>query len=571
MIFTLLTLSYYSDKCSKYLKWIFVPFLNIFILYSVSGQEIKTNGTRNSSVSSVECVDSEFGFLVEGKFYKNKDKVFACKGVNLDVLLVQATTLTPVTNPPINATNIIFSGNVTDIAPGDAFAQVIPENFNNSGKATVKVTFYSGGSDNSLELSFFLIKEKNVSVHETDSHTLAAYGFDENEFPNYPNSTSGLPSKFLPAQENDKVKLTSNLSGVSKTKVFNTISLSDLTPDHLLYGISGDELELTHIHSETQNSFTVKACAPDISLMEVDIYPSKTMTVEIYTLCESDDDVINYCNTNPSLLPDCSTPISSATHECILPGADLTLDRYLDHAFWREQNNDPTKPSDVLDFSPAAYHELKILPSYNPATNRYFCNKRPQPSNVAPCPDLLTPAELSTIQSDLNTIYNQAGIQVTVIDKGYKNFNFDNKFSDDNGIDISEQNYLHWAFVNYQGIYPLNMMKSANTIIWRVNNIIYSGTGIAYGRATPNIRNSLLINVTTGAGTFRTISHELGHAKYGLAHPDEDWVTDGLKGPVNNDQYNLMNSGPLYQNYTVESISDFRIRRYQWNKIQLNH
>ncbi len=283
------------------------------------------------------------------------------------------------------------------------------------------------------------------------------------------------------------------------------------------------------------------------------------------------DDVINYCIDKPWLMLDCNTPITSNTHECILPGEDGTLDRFLDHTFWKQKDNDPNKPSDILDFSPTAYHELKIRPSYNAVTGEYFCNKRPQPNNIAPCPSLLTPAELSALQSDMNTIYNQAGITVEVVDKGYKNFNFDNRNPDDNGIDISEQNYLHWAFVNYQGVYPSNMMKSTNTIIWRVNSIIYSGTGIANGRSTPDLRNSLLINVTEGAGTFRTISHEIGHAKYGLAHPDEDWVQDGLNGSVNNDKYNIMNSGPLYQIYPVQSISDFRIRRYQWNKIQLNH
>lgn len=295
------------------------------------------------------------------------------------------------------------------------------------------------------------------------------------------------------------------------------------------------------------------------------------MIVEIYTLCESDDDVINYCSTNPHLMPDCTTPIASATHECILPGADLTLDRYLDHAFWRQRDNDLSKPSDILDYTNQRLHELKIRPSYDNATGRYFCNKRPQPNNIAPCPDLLTPVELSTLQSDLNTIYNQAGITVEVADKGHKNFNFDLSTTEDNSLSYQEQLRLHWAFIGYQGPFDNNMQKSENTIIWRINDIPSSEGSAINGRATGFGTNSVAINIGNGTPTFRTLSHEIGHAKYDLRHPDEDWMKDELKGPVNNDQHNMMNSGPIFQAHPVGSISDFRIRRYQWEKVQLNH
>ena len=104
------------------------------------------------------------------------------------------------------------------------------------------------------------------------------------------------------------------------------------------------------------------------------------------------------------------------------------------------------------------------------------------------------------------------------------------------------------------------MQKSDNTIIWRVNDIPSSGGSVINGRATLFGINSAVINVTNGAPTFRTISHEIGHARYDLRHPDEDWIKDGLNGSVNNDIYNIMNSGPLYQTNPLESISDFRIR-----------
>lgn len=116
------------------------------------------------------------------------------------------------------------------------------------------------------------------------------------------------------------------------------------------------------------------------------------------------------------------------------------------------------------------------------------------------------------------------------------------------------------------------MQKSDNTIIWRVNDIPLSGGSVINGRATLFGKNSAAINVTNGSPTFRTIPHEIGHARYDLHHPDDDWSNEeDMTGAVNNDRYNIMNSGPLFQTLPVGSISDFRIRRYQWKKIQKNN
>ncbi|MBK8080259.1 MAG: hypothetical protein IPK25_08250 [Saprospiraceae bacterium] len=55
-------------------------------------------------------------------------------------------------------------------------------------------------------------------------------------------------------------------------------------------------------------------------------------------------------------------------------------------------------------------------------------------------------------------------------------------------------------------------------------------------------------------------------------HPDDDWDNEqDMLGNVNNDQYNLMNSGPIFNLIPVTNNSEFKIRRYQWNKIQKNN
>ncbi|MFZ1705880.1 MAG: hypothetical protein WAT79_16160 [Saprospiraceae bacterium] len=466
----------------------------------------------------------------------------------------------------------MFSGNVTDNSPGDAFIQVTTLIYSKSGKAMTKVFFHTQGSDYSMNHNILIIKEKNVSIHKQTSHSVALQGFDENDFDNYPLSGSGLPSKFLLAQGTDKVKLNLNLKGSSsKTKVLNAVTFSDLTPDHLSYFKSGDELELTHVNTETNNTFTIKACTPDINLLDVDIYPQKTMMVEIYTLCESDDDEINYCLSQPWKMLGCSTNITSSLHECIKPGADLTLDRFLDLEFWEANRYDPSKPHDELIYTSPYYHELKIRPRYNSVTNEYICNSLPQANGIA-CPDLMTPAELDALRSDLNIIYNQAGISVIVEDMGYRNINFDLKNPDDERISSLEQNYLHWQFVGYHGDFPEDMLKPNETIIWRVNSILYSGSGTALGRTTDFGLNSATINTSTSLPSFRTIPHEIGHAKYDLHHPDDDWNNElDMLEKVDTDKYNLMNSGPLFGLIPASNNSEFRIRRYQWKKIQTNN
>lgn len=57
-----------------------------------------------------------------------------------------------------------------------------------------------------------------------------------------------------------------------------------------------------------------------------------------------------------------------------------------------------------------------------------------------------------------------------------------------------------------------------------------------------------------------------------FSHPDDDWSNEeDMTGAVNDDRYNIMNSGPLFQVLPLESKTEFYIRRYQWNKIQMNH
>ncbi len=540
------------------------------------------------SLSNVECISPDFEFKINGKFYQDDGKYYVCSGKDVTIEVVDAISQNPINLAPTNATNIEFRGQVTDINHTDAIGTIMQSDFVNN-KAEFKVEFMKMSTKVTLSFKVFIILTTHVEIDES-THQLALIGYDENKEPNYPYYDRGFPFKLITTNKSDKVKLkVKRIPSVYHTNLAENIEYSDLTPNHINYSILGLELQLEHNFVETENSFLVKACA-NIDLMNVDIKPDKKLTVEIYTLCESDDDKPNYCHDkndngisfensadfDGSLMPDCVTPINSPTHNCIDVGPDLSLDRYLDRSFWEQKINDFTKPSDIFEFNIMHPNLTKISPSYITPISLssalgYFCNSRPLPTNVAVCPEDLSTAEIQNIQNDLNSIYNQAGIKVVVVNKGKVYFNFDLRGDDDNAIDITEQNHCHHIFNPTSP--PGTPIATLNTLIWRLNDIKDNDpSSHINGRATFFGVNTVTINVSNGTPNFRTIPHEIGHAKYKLNHPDGDgYIIDNLHGKVDTDKYNIMNSGPLYQLLPISSMSDFRLRRYQWTLIQENH
>ncbi len=97
------------------------------------------------------------------------------------------------------------------------------------------------------------------------------------------------------------------------------------------------------------------------------------------------------------------------------------------------------------------------------------------------------------------------------------------------------------------------MQKSNNTIIWRVNDIPSSGGSVINGRATNFGINSTAINVTNGSPTFRTIPHEIGHARYD--QPDKiEFLDTG---------YNTIRTVDIWNSRPYQDIKNARLT--YWN------
>jgi len=83
--------------------------------------------------------------------------------------------------------------------------------------------------------------------------------------------------------------------------------------------------------------------------------------------------------------------------------------------------------------------------------------------------------------------------------------------------------------------------------------------------------NSCFVNMSEH--NDRTIAHEIGHAVFGFAHPNQKMPAmeqDGLQDSTNLDFYNFMNSGDIYINKTTHEIDEYQLRKYQWNKVHSN-
>ena len=355
------------------------------------------------------------------------------------------------------------------------------------------------------------------------------------------------------------------------------------------------------------NKYGIQLCDLD-TLVNVEIYPLNEYKLDIYRLSERDDDYENYCvdkdPTDPprsgnhdydgSLDSTCSIKIKDLPDpdkfECINRGYDGSLDLYLTafdllDSFWRNKDNDISKPVDrLLANGNDIYfaHTLKIFPSK--LNGDYFCNERvltdPKLWNFDSDSDGVfdafvdkNPPPINEVKllDSLNKIYNQVNIN-WVYDKkidatgNYELVQSTSKFDD---ADIYSSFHASQYGINNMG----ESYTSAKTRIWLVDTL----TNI-FGFAPTDKNDSFLNTVVIKPNVPDwVISHEVGHAKFKLYHPDGStcqpsgtdlgYSLDNLENHVTNDNFNLMNSGCI-QNIVNTKISNFKIRRYQWDYIR---
>jgi len=449
------------------------------------------------------------------------------------------------------------------------------------------------GEDETYKFTIKLISELKFDALETRKK--ANYGADENSnigYPTHPGlGSKSLPFKWIPTYGSDEIilKIKPSNSSIPNHDLnfyhfFNSYSVGNTQEPY------GNFIQNTlfndHIPSINYNRISV--CNEETFIAHSNT--TKVLHVDIVSLCETDDDTENYCLRDPSLLPDCVTPISSASHECINRGPDETLDLYYDVSKYQtlpeSEMNDITRPVDSFPMNTQKRYDLKVLPSFKPSfLNPYFCNTPLPETKATPC-DILESEELDKIATDLNTIYNQVGIEV-VVRYTVLESNYDSE-EDDGILSFNEQVSLHAMLKKtLRG----EMAAFNKTQVWLTKLEGAAGRG-----SIPVGNNSLSVDLFYS--NDRTIAHEIGHAKYELFHPDASseysdgkptgakdcgWESeDLLVAPVTNDIHNFMVSGfkfigpdssdpPVYRTDYTLFPDLFLIRPYHWNLIHTNH
>jgi hypothetical protein len=567
-----------SKSFSFYLfKIIFFFVIGMNTIYS---QERTVISDRSTSQSML-CEEPNYRFMINDSLFVSGKTIYYCP--DMFPLVVTVVDLNKI---PISDTGAVWTrdskGGTINNSYGDHSQILISQDsfINDKGervqfvKFEVKFKTSSGIDVPAMNLSVhLLVNNIIIDKEESEKHR---YSFDRNEIKEYPYYGDGKPYKFLTKEQSDKVNLKS-LKGkdatLTKMAKYKPITKFEFSPDE------SNELGLKYKGGLNQDSVYVFAC-DTIKLFKTDVFPEKELHVNIYTLAETDDDVANYCITDRTgdgkinaqdstgyFMPDCKTRITSATHECILPGPDGSLDLFNSPTFWVNKDNNVNKDRDSFYYeSIGKLHTRKIF-----AGSDKFCNEMPMANDTANHADITS--KITIMTDSLNIVYNEVGIKVRLNYLGIKYFNFDS--SEDNGkgkiakIDnLSEQKFVHLQLFGGQNIDTMNY-ASTSTLFFVPEMIGVKGraTSGKINQSFQNIVNSCFYDAVTF--TAKTIAHELGHARFGLFHPDgthcipksndNGYKYNGLEIPVISDTFNLMNSGCF--------PSGLILRRFQWKII----
>jgi hypothetical protein len=538
----------------------FILLLMVMILNKNFGQEVK--GHERSGSQNVVCESSSsYGFLVDGVYFTSGKNVSIC-GDKFPVHIVAVTSNKVHVNDP---EMVWYQANGT-YSPINGLAEnfIYLDYLSSEGKLKLQ---YSLPNNQGASITIHQLHKVEIKKSETTK-----YAFDDNKIPEYPYYDDGKPYKFLSAGKSDNVVMDVNVLAPA------SYPLSFFRDQKLNYSKKSNILTLSQRNTANTDSIYMMSC-DTIKVMKVDIYPEKTLDVNIYTLAETDDDIANYCIDKDGdktpyevedsvgyFKPDCKTRIDSKDWECILPGPDGSLDLFDKPSFWRDKDNDENKDKDSVNFK--SFRELYTLRIF--AGSDKFCNEKPLSSDTSSFIDMTN--RILNISDSLNIIYNAVGIKIKVNYLGVKYFNFDSK--DDLGKgknaiinDPIEQNSAHLQIFGGVNLDTLNL--APKTTLFFVPEMIKVRGRATAGRVDSifqNLANSLFVDANNYGP--KTIAHELGHARFNLFHPDgthcEDkddigYTYNGLRKRVTRDEFNIMNSGCFSRG--------FIFRRFQWKII----
>lgn len=440
--------------------------------------------------------------------------------------------------------------NPADPVGHTASISILPiDNFAGDEKLKISVIFEelqdvgdNQNDDIGLTLSVILIDDLYVNTKKTrelpDSHA-----YDPNGFSGYPFYNDGVPWKYLDSGTAESVVLdgrnTIAAQPIFSSSIDNNVEIMS----------AENELSLTYVGDLQRDISQIHWCGrPDV-LLTADVYTgTKTYTLHIWTIRESDDDVINYCANDPTLMPNCIDPIPSADHECILPGEDGTFDLYLSpNQPWLSFGQDIITNAGTVAMRVRAGGDL---------TCQSMVYSSSKPLEVAPTFNMMD------LQTNTNAILNTGGIQMDFIDYGVIEGNFDLEL-DDNRASFREASRF------------FNQLNLDHNIVGEPVVLVFDDLkeedieGISSTLKGQALAGQRFLILDGNLMEESTLAHELGHAIWSLQHPDETTETnnpalDDIDSEVVDDPHNLMTSGTRGNKKVINSF----LRRYVWNRMQ---
>jgi len=399
--------------------------------------------------------------------------------------------------------------------------------------ATLTYTFTE---EDGTEIVMTLFVRTDVSA-EIRNKKGDQYAYDDNQIMGYPHYKTtpkdGIPWKFLETNEISRIQ-----AKAIPTKAYYATVLK------------GNNIEIvpTPLASKGWNDVTLRTNAPtnetDITvcnsdpLLKVFAADKKEITIDFFLVCESDDDVqvVNPCDVDNS--PNGCIEQPSENSVCALGGDDGGFDQSIRSDLWLKGDD---RKGIIGNTEVVLAGENKI------------CETKVRRNNVD-CPKEVSADVLNEIIENANSIYNSVGVYLTSdLTITQLNINYD-AVDNDNSImeDDPEFSIVH----NFPEIRD-SRETEGHTPIYILQSLGENDEGNIRGGRAKIGQNSFGVR-RDKLRDLNVFSHELGHARYGLLHPD-----NGDDGFTVNDNENLM-----FGSIELGGGTGVRLlRKYQWVEI----
>lgn len=561
----------------KYTLLLLFMMLGVVVNGQVLTDDSEPNG-GGGELDGVICKNKDYQFRVqyelddiiyESAHFTNENVYICTRTLPLELVIINSASNEPIVPfemvwlkevivDGIGGSLSEIGGNLLEITEDDYFEDSVIE-------LNISVRFKLSQLQEPLELELTVL-ENEVNFTQVNGSN---YAYDDNKIESYIGEYFGdlselnTPWNFLligPQDAQGAPIPPESLRGkIEKEKWINFVPEEVIADDNLLVINPAQiapnrEANISFDHDVLTNDKVIKvhSCDKDPELL---LYAGgvKTIDIEVFQVCESDDDMRLIPHTTPA-------PNGNPMAVCISSGADGSLDLARNANFYLSQGDVYHDMSQTIRAGPDGVCGARMFrepPPVIPGDPAGLAG----PVTISDC----TPLNMFNIQnelSNLNTLSSQVGLNYRVVFSGQVAVNFDVR--DENGVisDGQERGFLKIGIEHIAGDIPDNTVSTylVEDLSTRPNPDPNSdATILVLGEATDFGSSMLSLDVVDA--DYRTWFHEIGHAFGGLHHPDERDNDGPTEYFLADDKKNFM--------YSTRVGRTNNVRRYQFRNIRI--